>query len=147
MRGCDFKIFFVYSLSLKFICVFPFFSTYLSTLHGWTFPWVLSGKVITWAKYITLTIFAKTPRKTDKYFSFAKSNLHENSFTHLRHFVTFPFFWFHWKITWHLGKVNSPRVLSSRVSTPPSCLPLKTTNKLFLYNLYHFMWYSKNVRS
>ena len=32
--------------------------------------------------------------KIDKYFSFAKSNLHENSFMNLRHFITFPLFAF-----------------------------------------------------
>ena len=51
-------------------------------------------KLLTWAKCETLTIFAKTPRKTDKYFPFAKSNLHENSFTHLRHFLIFLLFVF-----------------------------------------------------
>ena len=51
------------------------FYVILSALHGWIFTWTLSC--------ITLTILAKTPRKFDKYFPFAKSNLRENSITHL----------------------------------------------------------------
>ena len=128
---------FGYSLSLLFICLFPLLSTYLFTLRGWTFPWVFSGKLITWAKYVTLAIFAKTLKA-------------------FRNFSLF-FFCFHWKITWHLGKVNK-KVKSERVRNwidarfscfgftsfnVPSCLLPKTTNKLLLYNLYYFMWYQK----
>ena len=67
---------------------------FLSTLREWIFPWALSRKLITWAKCETLTILAKAPRKIDKYFPFAKSNLRKNSFTQLRDFVTFLFFVF-----------------------------------------------------
>ena len=72
--------------------------------------------------------------------------LREISFTHLRHFLIFLFFCFHWKITWHLGKVDK-NVKNERVSnwfdaqsscseftsfnvTP--CLLPKTTDKLLL---------------
>ena len=85
---------FVYSLSLLFISLFPSLSIYLFTLRKWTFPWALSGKLIIWAKCVTLTVLAKILRKIDKYFSFVKSNLRESSFTYLRHFVTFLFFYF-----------------------------------------------------
>ena len=61
---------------------------FLSTLRGWIFLWALSQKLI------TLTIFAKSLRKIDKYLPFAKRNLHENSFTHLRDFLTFVLFVF-----------------------------------------------------
>ena len=39
-------------------------------------------------------------------FPFARLNLPKNSFTHLRHSVTFLFVCFHSTITWLLGKVN-----------------------------------------
>ena len=120
---------------------------FLSTLRGWIFPWTLSRKLITWIKCVTLTILAKTSKKIDKYFLFAKSNLRENSFTHLRHFQTFLLFaYFYKKITWHLGKVNK-KVNTERVSNwidaqsswsgftsfdvLPCSLP-KTTEKLLL---------------
>ena len=67
---------------------------FLSTLRGSIFPWALSRNLITWAKCVTLTIFAKNPRKIDKYFTLTKSNLRENSFTHLRHFQNFILFVF-----------------------------------------------------
>ena len=81
--------YFFYSLLLLFVYLFLSLSICLITLRGWTFPWAFWGKLITLAKCVTLTILAKTLRKIDKYFSFAKSNLHENSFRHLRHFVIF----------------------------------------------------------
>ena len=96
---------------------------FLSTLRGWIFPWALSQKLI------TLTIFAKSLRKIDKYLPFAKRNLHENSFTHLRDFLTFVCF--RWKITWHLGKLNK-KVKNERVSnwadTQSSCLGFTSFN-------------------
>ena len=103
-------------------------------------------KLITWAKCETLAILAKFPRKTDKYFPFAKLNLRENFFTHLRHFLTFVLFVFILRITWHLGKV-SKKVKTERVrilidaqcscfGSPPAqrppCLFPKTTETLFL---------------
>ena len=45
-------------------------------------------------KCVTLTNLAKTPKKIDIYFLFAKSNLRENSFMHLRHFLTLLLFIF-----------------------------------------------------
>ena len=51
-------------------------------------------KFITWAKCVTLTILTKIPTKIDKFFSFAKSNLCKNSFTYLRHFISFLLFVF-----------------------------------------------------
>ena len=114
---------FGYSLSLLFICLFPLLSTYLFTLRGWTFPWVFSGKLITWAKYVTLAIFAKTLKA-------------------FRNFSLFFFFCFHWKITWHLGKVNkkvkSERVrnwIDARVSTSPLVYSLKRPINYFLFTL------------
>ena len=67
---------------------------FLSTLRELIFPWILSRKFITWAKCVTLTILAKTPKKIDKYFQITKSNLPKNFFTHLKHFLTFLLFVF-----------------------------------------------------
>ena len=53
-----------------------------------------SRKLIARTKCVTLTILSKKPRKIDKYFPSAKSNLCENSFTHLKHFLTFLLFVF-----------------------------------------------------
>ena len=53
-----------------------------------------SRKLIARTKCVTLTILSKNPRKIDKYFPFAKSNLCENSLTHLKHFLTFLLFVF-----------------------------------------------------
>ena len=69
-------------------------------------------------------------------------------------FSNFSFLCFHWKITWHLGKVTKI-VKTERVSNwidaqssclgfpsfnvPASWLP-KRTNKLLLKNLYHFIY-------
>ena len=137
---------FVYYLSLLFICLFPSLSICLFTLRGWTFLWALLGKLIIWAKCVTLTILAKTLRKIDKYFSYVRRNRLENSFTYLRYFVTFLFFVFIEKITWYLGKV-SKKVKSERVRSwtdaqsscfgftsfnVPFCLLPATTNKLLL---------------
>ena len=152
---------FVYFLSLLFICLFPSLPICLFTLRGWTFRWTLSEKLITWAKYVTLTILAKTPRKIDKYISNCKVKSTRKFLHALKAFRNFSFFCFPWKITWHLDKVNN-KVKSERVRNwidaqssclgftsfnVPSCLLPKTTNKLLLQNLYHFMWYSKNVCS
>ena len=57
---------------------------FLATLRGWVFPWVLSGKLIIWAKCVTLAILVKTNRNIDEHFPFTNSNLRENSFTHLK---------------------------------------------------------------
>ena len=46
------------------------------------------------------------------YFPLAKSNLRKNCFKLLRHFLTFVCF--HWKVTWHLDKVN--KVKTERVN-------------------------------
>ena len=67
---------------------------FLSTLRESIFPWGLSRNFITWAKWATLAILAKTRKKIDKYFQFAKSNLPGNSFTRLKHFVIFLMFVF-----------------------------------------------------
>ena len=58
---------------------------YLPIYLAWmNFPLGLFGKIYNLSKMCNL----------DKYFSFAKSNLSGNSFTYLRHFVTFLFFVF-----------------------------------------------------
>ena len=72
----------------------------------------------------------------------------------IKAFPNFSFACFHWKITWHLRKVNK-KVKGERVSNwidaQSSCLGFtsfnlslcllsKTTDKLLLYNLYHFMY-------
>ena len=93
----------MYCSILIFLMKTHFHLLFLSTLRGWAFPWALLQKLITWLKCVPLTILAKTPRKIDKYFPFAKSNLRKNSFTHLKHFVTVCFLK---KLTCHLGKVN-----------------------------------------
>ena len=67
---------------------------FLSTLRRWVFSWALSRKLITWAKCLTLTILAKTSGKIGKCFAFAMSNLRENIFSRLSHFLTFLLFVF-----------------------------------------------------
>ena len=75
---------------------------FLSTLRGWIFPWALSRKLITWAKSVTLTNLAKTPSKnTIRQVKSMRKFLHA-----LKRFPNFSFVCFHWKITWHLCKVN-----------------------------------------
>ena len=46
------------------------------------------------SKMCNLSNSCKNPTKIDKYFPFAKSNLRENSFRHLRHFLIFLLFVF-----------------------------------------------------
>ena len=95
------------------------------------------SKIDNLSKMCDLGNSCKNRRKIDKYFPFAKSNLREDSFTHLRHFLTFVCF--HWKIAWHLGKETkklrlrasanelklSPCVWGSRISTSPLVFSLK----------------------
>ena len=121
---------FVYSLSYYFFVYFFFVWTFIS----WSSspPLLFNWLHFEVAYYPLLNIFCE--------------KLRENSFTHLA-FPNFSFVCFHWKITWHIGKVNrkikTERVnnwidaqsscLGSRVSTPPPpCLILKTTDKLLL---------------
>ena len=76
--------------------------SFLSTLRGWIFPWAFSPKFITWAKYGTLKILTKTPsRNTIRQIKSTRKFLHA-----LKGFPNFSFVCFHWRITWHLGKVN-----------------------------------------
>ena len=110
-------------------------------------------KLITWAKCETLTVLAKTSRKTDKYFPFAKSNLRESFFTNLRHFLTFLLFVFILKITWHLGKVNKKgktERVSNLIEAQLSCFGFTSFKVPHVYslkqpiiivvNLYHFIY-------
>ena len=116
-------------------------------------------KLITWAKCETLTVLAKTSRKTDKYFPFAKSNLCESFFTNLRHFLTFLLFVFILKITWHLGKVNKKgktERVSNLIEAQLSCFGFTSFKVPHVYSLKQpiiivvefvpfYLWYSKNV--
>ena len=84
-------------------------------------------KLITSARFVTLTILSKTPRKIDKCYPFAKFKPTQKFLHALKRF----FNCFHWKITSHFSKVNkkvkteksaielrlSPRVWGSQVST------------------------------
>ena len=97
----DFKYFF-YSLSLLFICLFASLSICLFTLRGWTFPLALSEKLIAWAKCVTLIILAKF----SQIFLIHQVKSTRKILHTLKAFRNFSFFCFHWKITWHLGKVN-----------------------------------------
>ena len=74
--------------------------------------------------------------KIDKYFSFAKWNLRQNSFTNLRHFLTFPLFVFiennltsrqskQESQDWESQQFTLIRVWGSRVSTFPIVYSLK----------------------
>ena len=60
-------------------------------------------------------------------------------------FPYFSFVCFHWKITWHLGKVTKEVKTESSCLVflglnVPACWLPKTTNKLLLQNLYHFIY-------
>ena len=88
---------------------------FLSTVCGWIFPWAFSWTLITWAKCVTLTILAKNLRKTDNYFPFRQVKSTRKFFHALKVFLNFSFVCFHWKIAWHLGKVNK-KVKTDRIS-------------------------------
>ena len=105
--------------------------SFLSTLHGWILPWAFSRKLITWARFVTLAILWKTPRKIDRYYPFAEFKSTQKFLHALKKFFDFSFVCFHCKKTSHFGKVNkkvktersaiklrlSPRVWDSQVST------------------------------
>ena len=96
-----------YILDLLNVCIYicdtlrdlvPFVQFKKREKHPWrsvTFSrLLLSRKLITWTKWVTLTILTKTSRKIDKYLLYAKSSLRKNFFTHLRHLLTFLLFVF-----------------------------------------------------
>ena len=100
---------------------------------------------ITWAKCVTLIIFAKTSRKLTN-ISHSPSESTRKFIDALKAFFNFSFVCFHWKITWHLGKVNKkfktwrvsnwidaqPSCLGCASFNVPPCLLSKTTDKLLL---------------
>ena len=76
-------------------------------------------------------------QKLCRYFPFAKSNLRENLFTQLTHFLIF-LVCFYRKITWHFRKVKK-KVKTERVSNwtdaQSSCLKLASFNVMLVYSV------------
>ena len=139
------------------------FKRYFFTLyHGSYFPIsVFSQRFISWSSPLPSLLFSsflpiiiqKFPICLEmKYYLLRKPTL--KIFHVLQAVPNFSFFCFHWKITWHLGKVNKTvkrvsnwtdaQFTSFNVS---SFLLPKTTNKLVIYFVPFYVWYSKNVCS
>ena len=140
------------------ISVFVYLPIYLAWMN---FPVSPFGKIDNLSKICNLDNFYKNPKENWQVFLIYQVKSTRKCYDALKAFRNYSFSCFHWKITWHLGKVNK-EVKSERVRNwidaqsscfgftsfnVPSCLLPKTTNKLLLHNFYHFIWYSKNVCS
>ena len=115
--------------------------------HAWmNFPVGLFVNIDNLSKMCNLDNSCKNLGKIDKYFPFRQVKSTRKFFHALKVFLNFYFVCFHWKIAWHLGKVNK-KVKTDRISNwidaqssslgftslnAPPCLLPKTTDKLLL---------------
>ena len=111
-------------------CLFCFLLLSINTLHVMFYTYICYWNTFQYKYIIQITFHVVkqsharvtskdifllfiTSYKIDKHSPFAKLNLRKKSFTHLG--ISFSFICFHWKITWHHGKVNK-KIKTKRVS-------------------------------
>ena len=140
-KGCLFLVF----------CLFYFLFVSYNSLHVVLHTYICNWNTFQYKYFIqsaSHVVKLSFPRKIDKYFPFAKSNLCENSYTH----KAIPNFsvCFRYKIIWYLVKVNK-KVETKRVSNLVEfhclCLGFMSFNIPLVYSLKRLINYCFRICS